>query len=529
MQKDTTRSFVVELRLRTFLEDETAIDNSLNAGRMVFNACLGETLRRLDLMRESKAYKRTAAMAKDESRTKAFKALRQKYGFKDSAIQAFAIECKNAAPQIGNHIDAHSPQKIATRVFAACNRYAVGLGGRPRFKGRHQFNSLECKTNAAGIRYRDGWVMWRGLEIECIINPKDEVVAYGLTRRIKFCRFVKRVIKGKVKYYAQLVVEGIPWQKERNKPGEEVVGIDIGPSTIAYVGETKADLKQFCAELENIERQIRLMQREMDRSRRGANLQNYKCDGTIKKGGRKWEYSERYKVIRAELADLHRRSAAHRHSLHGKLGNDILRVGNQLHIENSSFKSFQKNFGKSVGNRAPGMFVTGLVRKAESAGGTAWDIPSHAFKMSQLCKCGKCKKKPLSERWHKCDCGAVVQRDLMSAFLARCVEKKDDKYMLDMSRVERLWCETEPLMKQAISRILDESASGRAFPASFGLKSLRSAQRQSGSPVNLMLRSEPGERTVVNTGDAVTVSTCGKMHCESSGKAAVTIRRTPRL
>ena len=80
-------------------------------------------------------------------------------------------------------------------------------------------------------------------------------------------------------------------------------------------------------------------------------------------------------------------------------------------------------------------------------------------------------------------------------------------------------------MKQVISKILDESASGRALPASFGLQVLR----QSGSPVNLMLRPETGERTVVNIGDAVTVSSCGKMNCESPEKAAVAIRRTPRL
>ena len=459
-------------------------------------------------MRESKAYKKVLAMPQDADRTKAFKSLRQQYGFKDSAIQAFAIKCKNAAPQIGNHIDAHAPQKAASRAFAACNRYAVGQGGRPRFKGKGQFNSLECKTNAAGIRYREGWVWWRGLGLQCIIDPKDEAVAYGLTRRIKYCRFVKRVIRGEVKYYVQLVVEGISWQKDKNKPGKEIVGIDIGPSTIAYVGETKADLKQFCSELEPIDRSIRLLQRELDRSRRSTNPQNYTHNGTIKRGPKKWVYSERYKAIRVELADMQRRRAAHRKSLHGKLINDIVRVGNQLHIEKNSYKAFQKNFGKSVSNRAPAMFVTELVRKAESAGGSAWDIAAYAFKLSQLCKCGDVKKKPLSQRWHICGCGAVAQRDLLSAFLARCVEQQEDKYILDMSRVKRLWHEAEPLMKQVVSRIEDESASGGAFPASFGLKS---APRQSGSPVNLMLRPETGGRTTVNSGDAVTVSSCEKM------------------
>ena len=234
------------------------------------------------------------------------------------------------------------------------------------------------------------------------------------------------------------------------------------------------------------------------------------------------EYSERYKVIRAELADLYRRRAAHRKSLHGKMGNDIIRVGNQLNIESNSYKSFQKNFGKSIGNRAPRMFVTGLIRKAESAGGTACDTPSMLSRC--LNRMLQVQKETLSERWHICDCGAVAQSDMISAFLALCVEKKDDKIFSIYPGLKTLH-EAEPLMKQVISKILDESASGRALPASFGLQVLR----QSGSPVNLMLRPETGERTVVNIGDAVTVSSCGKMNCESPEKAAVAIRRTPRL
>jgi len=54
-----------------------------------------------------------------------------------------------------------------------------------------------------------------------------------------------------------------------------------------------------------------------------------------------------------------------------------------------------------------------------------------------------------------------------------------------MSRVERLWHQAEPLMKQVISKILEEYVNGRAFPASFGIDAL--SLRQNGSPVNLML------------------------------------------
>ena len=105
-------------------------------------------------------------------------------------------------------------------------------------------------------------------------------------------------------------------------------------------------------------------------------------------------------------------------------------MGNNLRVE--------KNFGKSSGNRAPGMFVTGVIRKAESAGGAVWDIPCQTLKVFQRCKSGKLKKKELTERWHICKCGATAQRDLFSAFLARCAEKKDDTYILDTSKVEKL-------------------------------------------------------------------------------------------
>jgi hypothetical protein len=504
MAKNTTPSFVTELRLRTSRRDGMEIDKALDAGRMIFNACLGEALRRLDLMRESKAYRRTLAMSKGKDRTKAFKSLREQYQFKDSAIQSFAIKCKNAAPHIGNFLDAHTTQKVATRTFNACNRYSIGESGRPRFKGKGQFGSLESKTNAAGIRYRDGMLLWRNIEVACIIDPEDKVIAHGLTCKIKFCRIVRRRIGHKTKYYMQLVVGGMPYQKDKNRHGGEEVGVDVGPSTIAYVGETTADLKLFCSELDTLNKRIRLIQRAMDRSRRESNPGSYKHNGTIKHGSRKWVRSEAYKALRTELADLHRRRAAYRKSLHGKMQNDILCVGNNLKIEKNSYLSFQKNFGKSVGFRAPSMFITGLIRKAENAGGEVWDIPAHALKLSQFCKCGVFKKKKLNERWHICDCGAVAQRDLFSAFLARVSEKQGDKYILDASRVSHFWAGAEPLMQQAVSRILEQSANGKPLPASFGIAV--SSPRQSGSPVKPGHRTGTGGSTKADVGDAVPAS-----------------------
>ncbi|MBI9047308.1 MAG: transposase [Anaerolineaceae bacterium] len=69
------------------------------------------------------------------------------------------------------------------------------------------------------------------------------------------------------------------------------------------------------------------------------------------------------------------------------------------------------------------MFVAMLRRKAVSAGGAVNEYSTRNTRHSQLCHgCGTLEKKPLSQRWHVCDCGIVAQRDLYSAFLAFCME-----------------------------------------------------------------------------------------------------------
>jgi hypothetical protein len=57
-----TASFVAEFPLRTTQADERALAIRLEAARHIYNAALGEALRRLDLMRESKAWQAARKM-----------------------------------------------------------------------------------------------------------------------------------------------------------------------------------------------------------------------------------------------------------------------------------------------------------------------------------------------------------------------------------------------------------------------------------------------------------------------------------
>ena len=281
---------------------------------------------------------------------------------------------------------------------------------------------MEGKTNSSGILWRENGVRWLGLELPALINPEDEVVAHGLASPVKFVRLVRRKLNGRNRFYAQLICEGRPLWKDKHALGQGVVGLDIGPSTIAIVSATQARLERFCDELEDKQKAVRKLQRKLDRSRRVNNPDNYKPDGSVKTGKLEWHHSERYLHTRGQLAELHRKQAAQRKSLHGRRVHDILAQGDVIKLEKLSYQALQKQFGKAVGFRGPGTFVIHLRRKAGNAGAEIDEFPTGSTRLSQTCVCGAIEKKPLSQRWHRCACGVgPVQRDLFSAWLARYV------------------------------------------------------------------------------------------------------------
>lgn len=306
-----------------------------------------------------------------------------------------------------------------------------------------------------------------------VIDPEDPVVRHALSCRVKYDRLVRRKISGCNRFYAQVVLEGAPYEKPRNALGEGVVGIDIGPSTIARVNGVGARLDRFCDELADKEVEIRELQRRLDRSRRANNPGNYNPDGTVKKGRKKWKKSKTYLKLQARLAEIQRRLAAHRRSLHGRLANETLGMGDSFKFEKLSYRALQGLFGRSVNARAPGRFVRELVRKAESAGGKVLEFPARVrvegaepglrAGLSSFCCCGERKKKALSERWHVCTCGVKCQRDLFSAYLACFVEEAGDGHFeLDAGAAARQWPGVEPLLQAASGRIPNPRVCGSA-------------------------------------------------------------------
>ena len=148
-------------------------------------------------------------------------------------------------------------------------------------------------------------------------------------------------------------------------------------------------------------------------------------------------------------------------------------IGTQIRTEKLSYKAFQKMYGRSISVRAPKLFLSILTRKAESAGGKVEEFSTYCTALSQTCICGQKHKKRLSERVHVCECGVVMQRDLFSAYLAKHVQEE----RLQAANAFKHWQGAEPPLRTAWQQALNQPASGRSVPSSFG--SFRSQSRSS--------------------------------------------------
>jgi hypothetical protein len=486
-----TPTLLLELPLVVNEGQAKRIQGHLEAGRALYNAVLSEGQKRLRRMRADPGWQaaRTIPRAQKQERRAAFSALRQRYGFSEYALHAYAKTARVC--WIADHLDAVLAQTLATRAYHALNRVCVGEARRVRFKSRGRgLSSLENKRNDTGLRFvlqqpeegNRGFLIWKDDQVEAVIDWEDEVVAHGLRQRIKYARLVQRRASSEraagadargFRYVVQLALEGVPHRKKKHAVGHDIIGADLGPSTIALVPRAgEASLAVFCEELAPNAQAIRRLQRQMDRQRRAANPEHYDERGRIKKQGknrRRWKTSKSYERTRRRKATKERKLAAHRKSLHGQHVHKIVAVGNTVIVEKISYKAWQKQYGKSVGLRAPGMFGEKLRRTVASTGGTLIEVPTRTAKLSQFCHgCGRVVKKPLSQRWHHCPCGiGPVQRDLYAAFLASTLSV--DQLIPSCAQSVILWESAEARLQAAHERVLQRANEGQSLPRSMGV------------------------------------------------------------
>ena len=497
MKRVKTPTFLIELPLRVDWSQERRLRAHLEAARCLYNALLGEANKRLQQLRRNPAWTEARAIPRTnkQERAQAFSHLRKQHHFSEYELHQYA---KGARIRwIADHIDSTMAQTLATRAYQAVNRVCVGKARRVRFKSRGRgIDSVEGKRNDVGLRFLldpnagdGGFLVWNEQVIPAIINWCDPVIQHGLRHSIKYVRLIRRRASSPQaqgadgdgnRYCVQLVLEGRAFTKPKHEEhGTDIIGLDIGPSTLAIVPrEGNADLVTFCKELAPDTRKKRQLQRKMERQRRANNPDNYDEKGRIKKHGNthlRWRESKRYQASRRQHASAERRLAAHRKSLHGKLAHEIVAAGNTIHLEKTSFKGWQKQYGRSIGLRAPGMFKAHLARIVAKTGGTLVEVSAYKTKLSQYCHhCRRYAKKPRAQRWHTCACGlGPVQRDLYSAFLLAYLEP--DQTIPSVT--QHVWEGAEPRLRAVMEGLQQRANEGQRLPRSMGLLASRKAAR----------------------------------------------------
>ena len=437
MARKTTPSFITELPLTIDSKQEKHLISRFQAARQLYNACLNESLVRMQLVRDSEPYNQAKKLNREKDkkqRKELFKTAREKARFSDYEIQSFATLTAKSSKWIAKNVDSNTQQKLATRAFKAVDRILFGMAKQVRFKVLTRFKSVEGKSNKQGLRWLKDKVFWCGLNIEPIIDWSNPVIVHGLTSPVKYCRILWRNLNGKKRWFVQLINEGLPYQKTQNYVTQGIVGLDVNISNVAFVADNKAGLLPFADKVPTFEREIKAFQKKMQRSQRMHNPDNFEADfdqkvgnkivrkkGKVKKGKKQWVKTRNYRRIQAKKAELERRKVAYAKSQNRRLVNEILRHGNQIKTERVSIKGWQKRYGKAISAKSPGFFQSELKRKAENANGYFLTFSTQKTALSQTHLDGTRIKKSLSQRVHKDATGFVMHRDLFSAFLSRCV------------------------------------------------------------------------------------------------------------
>jgi putative transposase len=254
--------------------------------------------------------------------------------------------------------------------------------GFPRFKGRNWFKSFEF-TEWSGITLRGRRIRFKGLPGSLRVHmhralPSDE---------IRSCIF-KRDARG---WHVCLAVRVAVNEKRSTR---RAVGIDMGISTLAMLSTGEAIPNPKIAR--NAEKAMRLTQRKLARCKRGSN---------------------RRKKVRERFTRLHRKIANTRRTYLHQVSARLVGDYDLIAIEKLNVKGLAASIlARDVHDAGWSTLKDMLKYKAAKAGTSIVEVDCR--KTSQTCpECGVVKKKTLSQRIHRCECGCTLDRDHAAALV----------------------------------------------------------------------------------------------------------------
>ena len=468
LAKATTETCCLTLPLKLEKWQEDRLGKRLEIARQIYNTLLRFELKKLRMLEDDQSYKDLLEGIRNTSDDKEKKKLynqlnkfRSDAGFSEYSFKSDIKDFyKHFSDNIGSNVAVHG---IASQVWTAFDRYFYGNGKAVHFKKKGTMNSVRGysqsgKSGGVEIVFRGDLIEWKGLRLPIKKDINNPYESEMLDHRVKYCRILRKPGKNKARWYVQLMLEGTPAIKYNRETGEVLhpagkgnVGIDIGPQTIAFASSSAVNLLELADKVGNIEREKRLLQRKLDRSRRATNPENYNPDGTIRRGVKlTHNKSKRYLTTQHRLAYLQSQQADIRKRQHNELANYLLTLGDRFIVEDMEWPSLthrakkteisektgrfkrKKRFGKSVANKSPATLIGILDQKLRSRGAEGVIRVPTSLRASQYNHItDDYHKKSLGERWNTMPDGKKVQRDLYSAFLLQHTNQDHTDYDKD--------------------------------------------------------------------------------------------------
>jgi len=208
-------------------------------------------------------------------------------------------------------------------------------------------------------------------------------------------------------------------QRRARQPAASV-GVDLGLARLATLstGHVAPNSRPLQAEL----RQLRRLQRQLDRQRRANNPGNYQPDGRAKKRCSSWVRSQRMVRTEQRIAALHERVANLRREQAHQLTTSLTREFGVIGVETLAVKNLLRNrrLARHISDVGWGMILAQLRYKTSWSDGSILVAADRFYPSSKTCSgCGAVKTKlRLTERVFTCEnpaCGHVQDRDLNAA------------------------------------------------------------------------------------------------------------------
>ena len=363
-------SFIMEFELIAGNQETNFLEKRFNVGSNIYNLCLEHCIKQLNKMKRDKEYRKSVKALKTVNRklerknlpqneikrlkdikiscTNKIKELEKEYQFAENDIQKYA---KVPREFIGKILNSAIVQNIASTAFDAVKKIQYKKAKKVKFKKKGEI-SLEGKNNKTGFIFDIKTMKLKlGKKLSCGLKPLDERQWNCFKNRLKFCRILKRYIRGKRRYFLQIVFEGTP--ETDLQIGEGEVGLDIGTSTVAISSDNEVKLLKL-SETETEARKIRILQRSLDRKRRIANPDNYDEKGKVKKKRKEWKMSKNYFKELNKLKEIYRKKRVKDNQHKNFLVKFILSQGDTVKTEKISVNSWKSRSKKTAVNKSNG-------------------------------------------------------------------------------------------------------------------------------------------------------------------------------